>query len=183
MVRSTLPAASALAGPSGQFAAFNANLEKMVFSAVWRLKTAEKRSFGEKPRALIILTPLRNDFILRFQVNGVRPEEFSVKKKCRKFLLLVVHLNRCFEHPNLNLYQKWHWKNTVSWPKECNFEVAFETVSTSVDVLSTPHSLEAFFHGKAEDFGKGPAWLFSSRLPFSNKKIAIFKSKWWDFAS
>ena len=47
------PCSSALAGPSGSFAAFNANLEKMVFSAVWRLKTAEKRTFGEK-HALVL---------------------------------------------------------------------------------------------------------------------------------
>ena len=48
MVRSTLPADPPLAGPSGSFATFNANLEKMVFLAVWRIKTAEKRTFGKK---------------------------------------------------------------------------------------------------------------------------------------
>ena len=50
MVRSTLPADPPLAGPSGSFATFNANLEKMVFLAVWRIETAEKRLLAKNMR-------------------------------------------------------------------------------------------------------------------------------------
>ena len=52
-MRSTLPADPPLAGPSGSFATFNANFEKMVFLAVWRIKTAEKRTFGKKHALLL----------------------------------------------------------------------------------------------------------------------------------
>ena len=55
------------------------------FKTVWRIKTAE-RDFWQKTRALFILAPLRNDFILRFKLNGVFSEDFS-RKKYRKIYI------------------------------------------------------------------------------------------------
>ena len=57
--------------------------KKWAFLPVWRVKTAE-RDFWQKTGAFIILAPLRNDFILRFKLNGVCPKDFSMRKNDRQ---------------------------------------------------------------------------------------------------
>ena len=57
-------------GPFGQFRNFQRKSRKMVFLAVWRIKTAEKRTFGKNTRSNCLSSTLR------FEVNGVCPETF-----------------------------------------------------------------------------------------------------------
>ena len=54
MVRSTLPADPPSAGPSGSFAAFSANLEKIVVFWPFGDSKLAKRTFGKKRRAFIL---------------------------------------------------------------------------------------------------------------------------------
>ena len=70
--------------------------KKMAFFAGLE-NNCQKEDFRQKTRAFIVLAPLRNDLILRFEVSGVCPEDFTMRKKCRKtFMSLVIDLNRYF---------------------------------------------------------------------------------------
>ena len=105
VVRSTL-LQFRLDGPFGQFRNFQRKSRKNGFFGRLETQNCRNEDFWRKTRAFIILAPLRNDFILRFQVNGMCPEEFSVKKKMKKNLCCLQSTQSMFEHPNLNLYEK-----------------------------------------------------------------------------
>ena len=147
-------------------------------------------------------------------------------------MLLVIHLNRCFEHPNLNLYEKWRRKTVLVGQKnassrlhsrrktpsqknrffgrletqkcekrlECAFIVSTPLRNDFVQrsfpqktikifcflyrpqsMFWAPLTFERFLSWESRGFWKRPRLTFSSRLPFLEKKIAMFKSKWWDF--
>ena len=100
------PCRSALGGPFGQFRNFQCKSRKNGFFGGLENLNCRKGDFWRKTRAFIILATLTNALVVRFEVNGVCPEDFSMRRNCRKFMSLVIDLNRYFELVNLNFYEK-----------------------------------------------------------------------------
>ena len=195
MVRSTLPAAPPLAGPSDNFAAFNANLEKMVFSAVWRLKIAQERTLGEKHALLL------SEFFWKmssfWESSQMARAERSLpweRKRTQKIMfleklsLLIVSAENCkswvFEVQNLlfKAYSVFVFvRPTKQILKKCIF-VCWETQNDPERLQAKTHAFKEFFWNMpyfenrwelCVRSKKGIPW---QQLPLQSKLLLIISS-------